>query len=214
MDQSLRLRRAIIDNHLHTVELIISRHPRLLVNSDPKNGWSNLHYAAFHGHYEMCKLLINHGHDSHDISLTHDRNTALHLAAQQNHERALHYLAQHLERSIDWPNSEMQTPLMAAVAHGNDPIVNLLLDFGAEIDLADENGSRPLHAAAARGHVKVLRTLVDRGANTYKPNKLGWKPVDYSSDTQVKSYLLTLINDLKRNNMPGTPTKQTFNWST
>lgn len=101
---------------------------------------------------------------------------------------------------------------MAAVAHGNDPIVNLLLDFGAEIDLADENGSRPLHAAAARGHVKVLRTLVDRGANTYKPNKLGWKPVDYSSDMQVKSYLLTLINDLKRNNMPGTPTKQTFNW--
>lgn len=212
MDTSHRLRLAIRDNRVETVELVLDQHSKLLVNIDPQNGWSNLHYAAYHGHYEMCKLLINRGHDAQDVSLTHDRCTALHLAAQQNHERALHYLAQHLERSIDWPNAEFQTPLMVAVAHGNDPIVNLLLDFGADVEQGDESGTRPLHMAAARGHVKVLRTLVDRGADTATKNKLGWTPAEYSATPQVKTYLQTLVNDLKRNNQPGTPIKQTFEW--
>ena len=182
------------------------------MNYDPKNGWTNLHYAAYHGHYEMCKLLISRGHDALDVSLNHDGCTALHVAAQENHERALHYLAQHLERSIDWPNAEHETALMVAVAHGNDPIVNLLLDFGADIEHGDENGTRPIHIAAGRGHVKVLRTLIDRGANTSEANHLGWLPAEYSSNLQVKSYMQTLMNDMKRNNPPGTPVKQTFDW--
>lgn len=212
MDTRERLRAAIAENRVPTVELIIEKHPNLLVNPDPKNGWTNLHYAAHHGHYEMCKLLISLGHDAKDVSLSHEGCTALHIAAQENHERALHYLAQHLERSIDWPNARYETALMVAVAHGNDPIVNLLLDFGADIEYGDQNGTRPIHIAAGRGHVKVLRTLIDRGADTSKANDLGWVPAEYSSNLQVKSYMLTLVADLKRNNLPGTPVKQTFDW--
>ena len=205
METSDRLRQAIIDGRVQTVELIIERHPKLLKNTDTNNGWTSLHYAAFHGQYEICKLLINKGHDKLEVSLSHDRSTALHLAALRNRERSPHYLAQHLERSIDWKNEDHETALMVSVAHGNDPCVNLLLDFGADIELGDESGTRPLHVAAARGHVKTLRTLIDRGADANKPNFQGWTPADYSATVQVQTYLHTLINDIKRNHNSATP---------
>lgn len=198
METSDRLRQAIIDGRVATVALILGRQPRLLKNTDSTNGWTSLHYAAYHGHYEMCKLLIERGHDRFEVSLTHDRCTALHLAAARNRERSLHYLAQHLERSIDWKNQRHETALMVSVAHGNDPCVNLLLDFGADIECGDLDGTRPLHVAAAMGHVKILRTLLDRGADAASPNALGWMPADYSSSVHVQTYFKTLIEDLKR----------------
>lgn len=198
METSDRLRRSIIDGRVQTVALILTQNPRLIKNIDTSNGWTSLHYAAYYGHYEMCKLLIQRGHDRFEVSLSHDRSTALHLAALRNREKSLHYLAQHLERSIDWRNMKQETALMVSVAHGNDPCVNLLIDFGADIECADEFGTRPLHIAAACGHVKILRTLLDRGADAFKPNLLGWTPVDYSSTVHVQTYFKTLIEDLRR----------------
>ena len=41
----------------------------------------------------------------------------------------------------------------------------MLIDAGADVNVADADGSRPLHGASAFGHVDVLRILVAAGAD-------------------------------------------------
>jgi hypothetical protein len=56
------------------------------------------------------------------------------------------------------------TALGAVAAHGHLEAVRLLLDKGAELDIAGSNGLTPLMAAAATGQLEVVRLLLARGA--------------------------------------------------
>lgn len=211
MDTAQRLRWAVAHNKLNMVTLIIEKHPKLLRNIDPSNGWSNLHYATHNDCYEVVAYLIHLGHEKHEVSLTHARETALHLAAAGNHEKSLHFLAQHIQKSIDWVNSAHETALMVACREGHEPCVALLLDFGADIDKGDGKGTRPLHVACARGYVKVLRTLIDRDADVLTANQDGWTPMDFAMSTSVQGYLQSLIREHSRLRQgPSTPTEQKF----
>lgn len=202
-EPSERLRWAIINDHLSMVMRIIKRNPDLLENPNPENGWTSLHYAGYHGRYLVCVFLIQSGHDRDEISLDFERNTPLHLAAKQNQEQTVHYLSQHLRRCLDWPNNDLDTPLIVAAKAGHQPCITLLLDFGADVDKSGKDGNRAIHISAAYGHLKAIRTLVDRKADTSKPNDLGWTPLDYSYSYQVKEYMSTLINERRKNTPAG-----------
>ncbi|CAN6654804.1 hypothetical protein TRVA0_027S01442 [Trichomonascus vanleenenianus] len=204
---SVRLRRAIREGSLPIVKRLLRRYPWLLVNYDPENGWSSLHYAGYYGHYLICVYLVGQGHDKDEISLDHHRNTPLHLAALMNHEQTVHFLAQHIPRCMDWVNDKHETAVMAAARRGNDPCINLLLDFGANVNIADREGNTPVHVAAAYGHIKTLRTLVERSANTAQANDEGWRPVQYCSTYQVQDYLQSLIHAVstKKDKLPAPP---------
>lgn len=198
-DPSERLRWAIVHDHMSMVMRLVKRYPELLENPDPKNGWTSLHYAGYHGRYLICVFLIQSGHDREEISLDFKKNTPLHLAAKQNQEQTVHYLSQHLRRCLDWRNTDLDTPLMVATREGHQPCVTLLLDFGADVDMPGKDGNRPVHIAAAYGHLKAIRTLIDRKADTTSSNELGWTPLDYSYTYQVKEYMTTLVNERRKN---------------
>jgi ankyrin repeat protein len=195
LEPSVRLRRAVVNGNLPAVRRLVRRYPGLLENVDAKNGWTSLHYAGYHGHYLVCVFLVQQGHDQEEISLDHGRNTPLHLAASQNHEQTVHFLAQHIPRCLDWRNRDWETALLVAARRGHDPCINLLLDFGADINRGNAEGNRPIHVAAAYGHIKTLRTLVDRNADVQTPNAEGWRPVQYCSTYQVQDFLQSLIHE-------------------
>jgi len=44
-------------------------------------------------------------------------------------------------------------------------VVNLLLDKGADIEIANADGVTPIISAAENGHADVMRLLIERGAN-------------------------------------------------
>lgn len=58
-----------------------------------------------------------------------------------------------------------RAPILCIAAHeGNVPMVRLLLEFGADVELANSQGCTPLILAAANGHCDVVRQLVAAGS--------------------------------------------------
>ena len=57
------------------------------------------------------------------------------------------------------------TPLMMAAAYNEVPIVNLLLDTGADVNLPDTNGDPAINWAAYYGYTDVAEQLLKAGAD-------------------------------------------------
>lgn len=110
-EPSTRLRDAIIEGNLLIVKRLLRRHPELLTNINPANGWSSLHYAAYHGRYLICVHLIQLGHDKHEIIKTFKGNTCVHLALINGHEQTTHLLLQHFPRFINEKGEHGRTPV-------------------------------------------------------------------------------------------------------
>ena len=68
--------------------LIVKRH----ANPDQGNdtGWSSLHHAAYNGHYQTSKILIENGAKI-DV-YNHLGATALHIAVARGHLRIIRYI--------------------------------------------------------------------------------------------------------------------------
>ncbi|XP_063674826.1 serine/threonine-protein kinase TNNI3K-like isoform X3 [Bolinopsis microptera] len=74
------------------------------------------------------------------------------------------------------------TPICLAAFWGKSDIVKALLNFGADVNLANI-GSRmtPLHAAAFQGHGKIAHLLLEAGSEMEVEDKYGNTPVYYAS---------------------------------
>ncbi|KAJ3273218.1 hypothetical protein HDV01_004720 [Terramyces sp. JEL0728] len=55
------------------------------------------------------------------------------------------------------------TPLSIACQHGHTQIVSLLIEFGAQIKVADDYGVSPIHWASNYDDPKLINTLLDKG---------------------------------------------------
>ena len=123
-----------------------------------------LNGASFHGHWRLCKFLLEQGADVNWSSPT-TGETALHAALcttdRVPYDRVLKVL---LSGGAN-PNmatksgaatggfmrdcrTRGETPLHRAAAFGEEETIKLLLDAGARIDAADANGDTPLSWAS------------------------------------------------------------------
>jgi uncharacterized protein len=120
----------------------------------------DLNGAAFHGHWRLCKYLLEQGADV-NRPLSDTGETPLHAALCKTDplvcDRVLEVL---LSFGAD-PNiatrhgvetggfmrdcrTKVETPLHRAAAFGEENTINLLLNAGATIDAKDMNGDTPL----------------------------------------------------------------------
>ena len=90
----------------------------------------------------------------------------MYIAAHQGHESVVRLF---LEKNVD-PNTSYKdylTPLHAAVQKGHYEIVNLLLQYGAEVNPTITNSSNfstPLLASLHRGDERIIYLLLNHGA--------------------------------------------------
>jgi ankyrin repeat protein len=88
-----------------------------------------------------------------------------------------------------------RTSLVNAAWHGNDEMVRLLIDNGADPDIKDIEspgmGASSLHWATEKDNVKIVKTLIDAGANVNIKDGRGNSPLYWA------------INKL--NNVPASP---------
>jgi ankyrin repeat protein len=71
--------------------------------------------------------------------------------------------------------------MLTAAREGRLDIVQLLLDLGMDVDIADEGGMRALNLAAGSGAVDIVRRLVERGADVDRPTKHYGGPLGFAA---------------------------------
>lgn len=104
--------------------------------------------------------------------------TALHRAIIRGSSAAVEYLLKHgADVNGDQSYGFCRSPLAEALRRRDrEEIVNILLDWGAEMETTTQDGWRPLHYAAYHGHERLARRLLSAGCTVEVQTKLGETP--------------------------------------
>lgn len=140
----------------------IDSNPALLA-SHSKDGWTPLHLAAFFGHVELGKGLLNRGAGVDERATNAMKNTPLHAATAGGQVEAMRLL---LENGAN-ANAQQHggwTALHAAAQSGNREMLDLLLAHGAHIHIRAENNQTALDLALSHGKAEAANLLENAGA--------------------------------------------------
>ncbi|XP_040003483.1 ankyrin repeat domain-containing protein 50 [Xiphias gladius] len=161
-------------------------------------GWTALRSAAWGGHSEAVRLLLDAGADVNGCD--GEGRTALRAAAWGGHEEIVRTLLDY-GAQVDKADSKGRTPLIAAAYMGHHEAVEILLDRNAEVDLADGDGRTALSVAAlcvptaagVKGYGEVASLLLERGADPGHRDRYGMTPLllaAYEGHDEVVELLL------------------------
>ncbi|KAL3232762.1 Target of rapamycin complex 2 subunit AVO2 [Nakaseomyces bracarensis] len=212
LEPSVRLREAIREGNLLIVKRLLRRFPDLLTNIDPSNGWSSLHYASYHGRYLVCVLLIQLGHDRHEILKTFKGNTCVHLALMNGHEQTTHLLLQHFPQFINKSGEYGMTPVHIACVHDYYQCLSLLIGVGANLVVKDENGNTPMHLCLEYGSTNCMKMLIGEinVSDESMRNNDDWKPSDVAKTTELAKYYAKLRKESQASDNFKKPSFQSF----
>ena len=124
-------------------------------------------YAGAEGLLEILRLVNEAGADP---AITNRfGGTALIPASERGHVEVVRYLLAESDVDVDHVNRLGWTALLEAIVlgdggRGHQEVVDLLLEAGADPDLADKDGVRPLTLARDRGQTEIARALEAAGA--------------------------------------------------
>uniref|UniRef100_A0A3Q1EJA5 Ankyrin repeat domain 50-like n=1 Tax=Acanthochromis polyacanthus TaxID=80966 RepID=A0A3Q1EJA5_9TELE len=145
-------------------------------------GWTALRSAAWGGHSEAVRLLLDAGADVNGCDSA--GRTALRAAAWGGHEQIVLTLLDY-GAQVDKADINGRTPLIAAAYMGHHETVEILLDHSAEVDLSDGDGRTALSVAAlcvsvaagVKGFGEVASLLLERGADPAHRDDDGMTPL-------------------------------------
>jgi ankyrin repeat protein len=175
-------------NYFTKDELVLMERIRDALEDDAPASTFKLLYEEI-SNTERRKVLINFNY--YGMSNEEDHLSAMHCLAERRGKdeqlRVLLELGGNVNvRSIQGGSSLFdQTPLHLACDGNLDKTVQLLLDFGADVDALDSNQTTPLHLACNHALDDLTRLLLNHGAD---PNAL---------DSQKKTPLHLLVGNRK-----------------
>ncbi|KAJ9510319.1 hypothetical protein QJQ45_015773 [Haematococcus lacustris] len=145
---------AVAHEHLEVVKVLLKHDPSCLACPDLQ-GHTALHCAAGAGNLDVLKLLLAQRHSSALIN-TQSLNPSEYASGN--------WLLEGEEvEPLD------RTPLSIAVELADLPVIRLLLEHGARLDIANFDGRMPLHLAVEEGEVEVAAALLEAGADPNAP---------------------------------------------
>lgn len=147
-------------NDVRMAELLVRY--RANVNQQDQILDSPFLYAGAAGHLELIKLFLANG-ARFDVFNRYN-GTALIPACERGHIEVVRTLANTKGFPIDHINRLGWTGLLEAVILGNGSktyvqIVEILIDAGADVGIADKDGLTPLQHAKSRGFTQIAELL-------------------------------------------------------
>lgn len=190
-------------NNVATVERLLKKmNPNCIDN----RGWTCLHEAAASDSYESLILILNHK-DTRPLAETHEGHTALYLACRyMSSIKTIRALLDSVPDIANYGSTEDVTPLHIACAQGKNDVIQLLLDYGAIIDVQDFDGDTPLHDAALATQFDTVTLLLHAGADPEIKNESNYSAFHlacYKGCYQTVRNLCLYITDVNQVTMNG-----------
>ncbi|KAF5974836.1 nacht ankyrin domain-containing protein [Fusarium coicis] len=134
------------------------------VNTQTKTfGQTPLHIAASEGSESAIWLLLSKGADPTKLDV--NRRTALHCAVAGDHIQAAQLLLWKSTDLINAADHEKRTVLHYAASQGNVALVEMLINWDADINARDHSGQTALHIAVLQSHDDIAVFLIRKDAD-------------------------------------------------
>ncbi|KAI0750892.1 cyclin-dependent protein kinase inhibitor [Daedaleopsis nitida] len=154
-------------------------------------GRSALHYAAMHGHGDVCYRLIQVGVPPDVVDV--DNCTPLIYATLKGCVTCVRAFLEEGKVSVQSPSSNSDLmPLSLAARTGHMDVVVLLLQYGAP-SRPNTNGEYPIHLAAQEGHADVCRILANHEGWDVPDKYNEWTPLFHAARFGRESCLRVLL---------------------
>ncbi|XP_033938432.2 ankyrin repeat and SOCS box protein 14-like [Pseudochaenichthys georgianus] len=127
------------------------------VDKEGLHGRCPLHEASWLGNVELVTRLLETG--ARPDPRSHYGLTPLALAAQNAHLEVMENLLRRGADVLSQAQDEASI-LYEASASGDPAVISLLLEYGADANVAENMGHMPIHRTAHRGHLQVLNLLI------------------------------------------------------
>ena len=155
----------IKSGNLEAVKLILDLFDDSFVYKRHCGGLTALHIAGGYDRPEIADLLIRHGFDIN--ALAGEQSSPLSMSAQCGHARMVRFF---LERGAEMrPNYNAESPICNAAARGKTEVVDLLLDYGVDVNDLAMHDYTPIQAACMGDFPEVVRLLLGWGADLEIP---------------------------------------------
>ncbi len=174
------------------------------VNRASRNGSTPLFNAAQRGHLQVVKVLLAAG--ANPNLAAEDGSTPLTTSVLAH--GYLNVVSTLLANGAN-VNVRMQgsTPLVLAAQENRLDLISVLIDHGADVNLATDSGGTPLFMAAQKGHLRFIEILLKvKGINinaAFHTNKAALVSLGERYSSEVK---LRLENFIKEKDDPDTIT--------
>ncbi len=142
------------------------------------NGETPMAKAASQNQLKTVALLIRNGADPSRAN--DNEETPLYLALRGQHTvmtGVLLYKSKRPGKDANWQTPVGEPLLNLAAAQGNEQMVRLLLDHGADPNQVDFMENSGLNVAVDKGFDAIALLLLERGANPDHPNIMGTTPI-------------------------------------
>lgn len=146
---------AVRENSMGVLQVLLSA-PGINLDLRAKNGDTALMIAAFKKNKPAVEALLVKG-----AQVNNDGWTALHYAAAAGETEIVELLVKK-SAEVDATSPNMTTPLMMAAGSGNIYTVKALLDSGADLNLANEQGLTAIDFAKRGSHQDIFEGLMYR----------------------------------------------------
>lgn len=167
-DQMTPLMHAMIHESQHIVVSLLDKGAQIDATTA---GWTVLHRAAAMTDVPLVKLLLSRGADIEARSpkdFVPNKNPLARMSSSDMDEYD----------EVDASDADRGwTALLRAAMNGNEVMIRLLLEKGADIEARSPSNGTPLICAAEGKYEAIVEYLLINGANVNAEDDFGWKPL-------------------------------------
>lgn len=137
---------------------LLESHQALGAMADDKKDAALLHMVDHAAPSDIVHAMIRAGANVH-VTNPATGDTLLHKMALEG-QRGVEFALQLKAAPIDARNHHGKTPLLCVLENGGERVALHLIQQGADVALADNDGVTPLHVTARKGMIPMTKTLL------------------------------------------------------